>query len=105
MIIKSLKTSRANLAFNKIFLLHKHFCESLKNFRINKIEDMYDDDELKFLENKKLKIVNEKDNIKTIKKLIEENKALDKDNNRLRYRIEHLLRTIKEIENKSQNNN
>ena len=70
------------------------------NFQFKINDDELDDEDFKYLKEKELSFDCETNKIKAIKTLVHENYDLKKQNDKLKYRIEHLLNTINYLEDK-----
>ena len=99
-----LKKSRLLSSLYKQQKLYKlPICKSftsdpVSNFEPKIDEDKLDDEDKQFLKEKDLLVHSDTDMRRTIKILIRELNDLTKENNKLHYRIENLLRTINTLE-------
>jgi hypothetical protein len=77
-----------------IYACSRPFCEKSK-FSLNNYDNCLLDEDIKLLLEKKLNFETISNNEMIVKTLLKENKELLNKNNRLTFRIEHLLSTIK----------
>jgi hypothetical protein len=84
------------ILFGNNFYVKRFFEKSKFSLKIE--DDFLLDEEFKLLLEKNLKFETKSTNEKIVKTLLNENKELINKNNRLKYRIEHLINTIKSHE-------